>query len=393
MIRVAYVVRGMSRHGGIQRIVLSLIQGLDRERFQPYLIIFQRKQPEFDLSGIEVLSPQCAPGSKPWWAETRFACGVLREVRRRGIHILHSHDGANAHDRLALSLARLTGAKVLRTQHGSVLPRPCRLGTVARLTNRLTDIWTAVSPDIVDSMVRYGKASSGKLLVTPNGLNLARFGSPSVHRQRMRRSLEVPEGAILMLAVGSLVEWKDYPNLLEAFALANREVKNAVLFIAGEGPERTTLEQRICARDLDGRVRLLGLRSDVPQLVAAADLFVISSLGEGMPGAPMEAMAAGLPVIGTDVPGTRYVLDYGKAGVLVPPRSPERMAEAMVRLARDAALRREVAERGRRCAVENFCEEAMVRRYEEIYERMVGERSRPRLKRPSHESVLALTPE
>jgi glycosyltransferase involved in cell wall biosynthesis len=138
------------------------------------------------------------------------------------------------------------------------------------------------------------------------------------------------------------VPQKGYPDLLEAFAVIRRRFSSAVLLIAGDGPQGAELEARRASLGLEDSVHLLGARDDVPELLAAADVFVTASRWEGLPVAVLEAMAAGLPVVATAVGDVPNVLAEG-AGVTVPPRDPAALAAAVCALLETPEERARVA--------------------------------------------------
>jgi L-malate glycosyltransferase len=157
-------------------------------------------------------------------------------------------------------------------------------------------------------------------------------------RPRVRSSIGVPEEALLLIAVGSLRYNKGYPDLIDAFTPLARRDQTAHLVIAGQGPLLDALERRVDDAGLSGRVHFLGQRSDVADLLAASDVYVSSSHTEGLSNAILEAMASGLPVVVTDVGDSASVVD-SNVGIVVPPRQPEALATALLRLSEDPAAR------------------------------------------------------
>jgi glycosyltransferase involved in cell wall biosynthesis len=198
-----------------------------------------------------------------------------------------------------------------------------------RLTDFLATTTTTNSERLVDGLVRRRVARPDRLVVIPNGIDFAAIEAGAPHRRRARAELEVDEDDFLWLAMGRLHRQKDYPCLLAAFADLASAQPLARLRIAGEGPllgELTALADRLGLAD---RVRFLGVRDDVPRLLAAADALVLASAWEGLPNVVLEAMAAGLPVVATDVGGVAQMVDDDRTGYLVPPRDPEALARAM----------------------------------------------------------------
>jgi glycosyltransferase involved in cell wall biosynthesis len=183
----------------------------------------------------------------------------------------------------------------------------------------------------------------------------------------LRRELGCPPGAPVLLSVARLVTDKDPTTLLAAFRrVAQRdECQGARLWIAGDGPLRPTLAAQVERYGLTERVQFLGFRNDVPRLLAAADLLVISSLREGLPNVALEAMAARRPVVATAVSGIPELVRDGETGLLVPPAAPDALAAALAALLSDPVRRRHMGERGRRRVEQWFEASSVLDRWEE----------------------------
>jgi glycosyltransferase involved in cell wall biosynthesis len=156
-------------------------------------------------------------------------------------------------------------------------------------------------------------------------------------------------------------------------AVASCEPGSIRLLIAGDGPERPRLVSEIARLGLDGAVELLGTRGDVHELLAAADVFVLSSESEGMPMSVLEAMAAGLPVVASAVGGVPEVVRDGETGALVPPRDPVALAEAIRLLVADPALRQRFGDAGRRRVEREFAVADFRRAHLELYRAALGQ--------------------
>ncbi|MFK2902971.1 glycosyltransferase [Dyella ginsengisoli] len=196
-----------------------------------------------------------------------------------------------------------------------------------RLTDWLVDISTNVSDEAVAAFVAQGAVKPGRMVTMHNGIDVAKFHFLPKARVQERRALGCTDRKLL-LAVGRLHALKDYPNLIRAFAQVKGQVPGVVLAIAGEGPLRAELEALVRSLGLVDDVRFLGVRHDVPELMSACDVFVLSSESEGFGLVVAEAMACGRVVVATDCGGVREVV--GDAGLLVPPRDPEQLAAAIL---------------------------------------------------------------
>jgi glycosyltransferase involved in cell wall biosynthesis len=164
----------------------------------------------------------------------------------------------------------------------------------------------------------------------------------------------LPRGAPVIAHVGALVGHKGQKHLVEAMPLVRREVPDAHLVVFGEGELRGALERQIKERRLEKHVLLAGFREDVLQLVKSADLFVMSSVTEGLGSAVLDAMAMGLAVVGTRAGGIPEAVVHGETGLLVPPGEPKALAASIVPLLKDAALRRQFGDAGCKRVAEHF---------------------------------------
>ncbi|CUU05293.1 MAG: glycosyltransferase [Fimbriimonadales bacterium] len=212
----------------------------------------------------------------------------------------------------------------------------------------------------------------------PNGILTTQFLQATHQRHRMRSELGLCETTIALICVAALRSQKNHALLIEAYAKVSAAVPNTVLLLVGGGnafePDLPRqLEAKVAALNLSDRVRFLGVRSDIPELLAASDVFVLSSEYEGNPLSVMEAMAAGLPVVATAVGGVPELVEPG-TGILVPPRDAEALAHAMETLCRDPALRQQMGQKARAVAQARFDIRTMAQQYELLYMKLLQPR-------------------
>ena len=203
---------------------------------------------------------------------------------------------------------------------------------VIRATERLSAATVVNSRRVAESLVRRGIANRRHLVVIHNGIDVSLFRTDPEAREVTRRSLSLREDDFVWLTIGRLTEQKAYPNLFRAFSTVVDGLPSSRLLVAGRGPLRGELEDLVLRSGLRDRVSLLGFRGDIPGLLAASDAFVMASRWEGMPNAVMEALAAGVPVVGTDVGGMGELIHDRRSGYLVPSGAPDELAMAMVRM-------------------------------------------------------------
>jgi glycosyltransferase involved in cell wall biosynthesis len=236
----------------------------------------------------------------------------------------------------------------------------------------LTDHFHAVSCAVKDAAVQALGIDPNRVTVVERGRDPDRLGDPSRERSaRARSALGVSPEAALIVTVGRQEFQKGQVDLVAAFDLVAERRPEAQLVLVGRaGSQSREVEARIGASPYRNRIRTLGHRDDVSDILAAADLFALPSLYEGFPGAVIEAMALGLPVVASDLRTLREVIEDGGSGLLVPAHSPRRLADAMSRLLDDRDTRRRLGDRGRELYLAGLTAEQSHRRMIELYERL-----------------------
>jgi glycosyltransferase involved in cell wall biosynthesis len=288
------------------------------------------------------------------WIDPRGWQGYLRWASANQPEIVHAHlPHASWFARLVRIVAPVRVClDTLHTSRTGGFGR--RLGY--RLTSRLSDHVTCVSQAVADSALAAGMIERRRFSVLPNGIEMV---DTPVHRTERAMT------EFIWLAIGRLAPVKDFPTLLRAFA---RLPDPARLRIAGSGAEEQALRELTATLGIDDQVEFLGFQSDVQPWLRQADGFVLSSLWEGLPMTVLEASACGVPVVATDVPGTREAVLDGETGYLAPPSDPDALAAAMLKtMLLPVNERINLGERGREWARERFALESVLDRWESLY--------------------------
>jgi glycosyltransferase involved in cell wall biosynthesis len=280
-------------------------------------------------------------------------------------------DVVHAHNPSALPYSLLgrfaSGARVVMTRHGQDASK-----ILTPLQWRYTDAVVAVSHAAASVMQANSGMNAAKIRVIRNGVE---FSEAARNRSEVRRDLGLGEEPVGII-VARLDRMKGHDCLLRALALLPETCPVTVLAI-GDGAEMENLRSLAAELRLGPeRVRFLGYRSDIPDLLGASDFFLLPSLTEGLPLAVLEAMAHGLPVLATPVGGIPEVVQEGEQGLFVPVNDPEALAGAMARLAEDPALRRTLGEAGCRRVREHFSFRTMTAEYERLYRSLCGQGKR-----------------
>lgn len=283
--------------------------------------------------------------------------------------VVHSHMiHANIFARLVRLVTPIT--RLISTAHSSNEGGKLRM-LAYRLTDALADTSTNVSEEAVAAFVKAKAVRPGRMLVVHNGIAADAFAFTAAARVRIRQELFVHDNCKLILAVGRLHEAKDYPNLFHA--LTHHPVNGLTyqMCIVGDGPLMGNLEALAVQLGIADRVRFLGVRRDVPDLMSAADVFVLSSAWEGFGLVVAEAMASERVVVATDCGGVREVV--AEAGYLVKPKDSHGLAQALVTALQLSAIESAALGRAaRQRVIERYSLDSAVENWLQIYEGKVS---------------------
>lgn len=357
-----FVLVTLGEVGGAQGYVASLLPALAGE----YDVVvgahggaFVREAAE--RSGIEFVHLEQLRRPISPWRDLRGFAELYRLLRRQRPDVLHaSSSKAGVIGRLAAVAARVP-VRVF-TVHGWAFSAHSGAASALyrwadRIAGRATTATICVSQRERADGLRARTCRADRTVVIPNGVEVDAYPQASLESA-------VPR----LIAVGRLAAPKDWSTLLSALTSLDSEAF-AELAIVGDGPERERVEDELARRSLEGRVRLLGERDDVPRLLAEADVFLLASRSEGLPLSVIEAMAAGLPIVASDVGGLKELVRDGETGVLVPPGDPVALAEALRPLLANRELRRRLGRAGRARAKALFDLSGFRRAHLELYRR------------------------
>ncbi|MEP6892162.1 MAG: glycosyltransferase [Gaiellaceae bacterium] len=310
--------------------------------------------------------------------------GLIREFRP---HVLHTHTAkAGTVGRTAAILAgRARPQAVVHTFHGHVLRGyfgRAKTEGFRQLERRLaksSDALIAVSPEVRDDLVRLGIAPESKISVIRLGLDLAeRTAAPPDARAALRNDLGIPADAFVIGWLGRMTEIKRVDVLLRTIARLPSETH---LLLVGDGPLRAQLETLPSELDIADRVHFAGFRDDVGTVYAACDVVALTSANEGTPVTVIEALAAGVPVVSTDVGGVADVVDDGRSGLLAAAGDVEGIAAALERLGSDRELRERMGAAGRAAVLERYSVPRLVHDVDHLYRELLSQ-PRARMPRP-----------
>jgi glycosyltransferase involved in cell wall biosynthesis len=375
--------------------------------------------PSFELGGAETIAVHLCEALD----KTRFQVGAVslsspsksdleNQLEEIGIPLWHLNKGRGFDPLLLLSFDRLlrtfdprvihTHLHVLKyTLLPSVLRRiPARVHTLHtladmqveasermshRLAVRLGVVLVPVAAQVAASIARVYGFRGGPVI--PNGIPVARYAKPAISPGAWRGENGFRHDDVLFVCVARLGPPKNQRLLIDAFLEGAASDRRAHLLLVGDGPSRRDLEAQVDELRLRDRVHFLGWRTDIPEILAASDVFVLSSDFEGNPLAVLEALAAGKPVVATAVGGVPELVDDGETGTLVSTGDVPAFARAMGTLLADSELRERMGRFAGLRALRDFDIQAMARAYEELYEACLRKGGREPKKGPGRSSA------
>jgi glycosyltransferase involved in cell wall biosynthesis len=309
--------------------------------------------------------------------DPRSVLQLARIVRSFRPDVLHSH---MTHANLLARVVRpLTGVRALVcTLHGSkmhsVKGGSTRFRELAhRFTDRWADVTTTICHAAADACIQDGAAPEGKVMVLPNGVDTTRYRPRPEVRERMRRALDV-EDKFVWLAVGRFELPKNYALMIRAFSFALQSSRREMaLLICGAGSLQPQAEALVRSLGLEPFVRFLGIRRDIPDVMNAADAYVLSSDTEGLPMVLLQASASGLPIVATAVGGNAEVVQHNRTGFLVPRGDTMALAAAIERVTLlNVFDRARLGGAGRQFTHDNFGIAHIVDLWEQLYHRLLA---------------------
>ena len=364
--RVVTLVNRIGREGGAERLAVELAAGMAHRGLDSTLCVSrwppeqqrdeqQRRQERQILDGGGRLLGLPRGSKLDLWAWRP----LVSHLRRERTQVLHAHMVAS--NAWATVLGTLAGVPVVVSHEHtwSYEGRPLRRLVDRHLIARGSDAFIAVSEEDRRKMIEVEHIDPATAVVVPNGIP----APPAASGRDVRSALGLAPDRPLAVAMGRLDRQKGFDVLIEAAGA----MPHVAVVIAGEGAERPALEALAREHGAHDRVLLPGFRSDLPDLLAAADVAVFPSRFEGSPLSVMECMAAGSAIVATRVGGVPELLEDGVHALLVPPENPAALADAVLRVAGDGALQAELGARARERQQREFAIDAMLDRLAELY--------------------------
>lgn len=367
MIRVCYLITELSI-GGAQIATYRLLSGLDRSRFLPSVACWYNGDGHVaqQIRGLGIDVHDLRMTNKLRVDAFGRLYGWLGEKKPHILHTIMFH--SNIPGRV---IGRLRGVPIVISAEQTMRQESNARYRLNRLTARYADVILCVSEQVALAAVNEIGLPQEKVVTIPNGVDWSQFAVlPSKQKARQRAGL--PQTGLIVGAVGRPRPVKGYPFLLASWPDVVASYPQALLLFVGDGPDRPALQAQAKQLGIWDNVIFWGDRDDIPQLLPALDLLAVPSMQEGLSLVILEAMAAGLPVVATNVGGNPELVRHEQTGLLVPPRDSSALAGAVKRLFGDAAARVELGDAGRKRIEADLTMDKIVEMTETLYEQLVA---------------------
>jgi len=365
-VRILHVLDNIGM-GGLQNGLANIIARLDLDRFEHVIC---------GIRPVEEVHVQPFPPGRFRLVElvgnrnpSRFQIGaLLKTIRKVKPDIVHSRNWAAIE---AVIAGRMTGCHVIHSEHGfDSREEPWHRIRFRRLAFELAHRVVSVSYQLRDTHAARTGFPAKRIQVIHNGVDATRFRADKASRAKARQELGLADDDFCIGCVGNLTAVKDHLTVLRALEMVDSHWRNWHLVLIGDGPKLADLQSFIAnCPGWNKRISFLGRCQRVPEMLNAFDVYVLSSLTEGICNSLLEAMAAGLPVIATDTGGNPEVVVDGESGLLFPVGDAQKLAELVMRLRDETNMRSSLAKAAERRMHEEFSMNAMIRQYDDLYRR------------------------
>jgi len=365
VVRVMFIVSGLYP-GGMEGRLVDLLNSLDSHVFAPTLCVLH------DGTLLTSVKPQIPVFSKllGWAGDPRVLLKLVKllKIEAPTIVVTKAREDAAFWGRLAARIARVP--IIIETLHHGYYraladPKRVLYHQINRLADPWTDAFVAISHVQRDFYISIGLPKK-KITVIYNGIDISQFNSGDEAQSSARRRLDLPAGAQIIGMTANFSTNKNHALLLQALSEIRRTLPGICCLLIGDGPTRPQVERLGHKMGLTSALYFLGTRIDVPNIIPALDVFVLTSNSESFSNVIIEAMACGKPVVATDSGGPREIVIDGETGYLVPTGDALALAEKIILLLREQALARKLGQSGRSRVMEKFSIPTMVSAFETL---------------------------
>lgn len=370
--KILWMIDGLG-HGGAERMTLAIMQKFDRSEFDLRACALQVKQGNPVAAELERLGIPVDLLHIPNLRHPRNLPKIIRYVKEHKPDIIHTQlEFANVFGNIAAAILGIPSVATLHTlgapQKGTEYWRSqIEWASLRYFCTRVI----SVSESASRHHIKYGNIPPKKMVTLYNGIELENFDPKHKHGSDIRASLGIPNDSFVMLTVAVLREPKGIQFMIEAMPQIVAGAPNAHYLIVGEGDHGEKLRELSRSLGVEKHITFAGQRNDIPDVLAAGDLFVLPTLIDALPTVLIEAMAARKAIVASNVGGVPEIVEHEKNGILVEPGKPHQLVEGCLRLIRQNEVREAMAEAGFQIAHSKFNIENQVRTISNMYEELI----------------------
>lgn len=349
--------------GGIEIMIVNMASAIKVEGFNPSICVLKGGGTLEQIAinnDIKVLNMDKKAG-----IDFNLIFKLRKTLRDNNIRVIHTNNYSSWMYG-ALSAFLLRNVKLIHTEH-SIVEGPPRRYWLEKALSLMTDHTIAVSESVKNGMVVKALINRNNITVIDNGIDTERYRPDEKKRKEARKALNIKPNEIAIGIVARLELVKNHALLIDAFEIVHSGNENVKLIIVGDGSIRTELEKRARALSANEKILFLGERKDIGYVMNALDIFVLSSLSEGMSLTLLEAMSSGLATVATAVGGNVSTIKDGETGVLVKSEDIQEMATTIEKLAQSEHERIRLGENARNKILKKYSETVMTNKYMELY--------------------------
>lgn len=368
---IVFIIDGLGM-GGAERLMIPILKNLNRENFEPRVCVLQVKDGNPVANSLRALGVPVDLLAVPYLRDITAIPRIRKYLKEVKADLVHTQlEFSDTLGNIASKLLRLPSVCTIHTMPSQEMDRKSRIHQEIETQSLrfFCDRVIAVSNEARSFYIKISNLPSQKVVTIYNGIDLANFATNDLRRERinMRRELGIPLDANLLITVAVLRPLKGIQFMIQALPTILAETPNLYYLIVGSGSYQDTLVNEADKAGVKHRVVFAGIRNDIPQLLAASDIFVLPTLTEALPTVLAEAMGARLPIIASAVGGIPEMVTDGENGILVLPGISQELSNACIKLVFNAEMRNSMGNSGWKIVNEKFNIQGQVEKLEKLY--------------------------
>lgn len=365
--------------GGAERMMIPILKQLRGEDFEPRVAVFQVREGNPIAKDLQAFGVTVDYFPIPYLRDVGAISRLVKYFKQTGTDLVHTQlELADSLGNVASKMARLPSVSTLHTM-------PSQDMSLKSWAHQTIEFWSlrlfcdrviSVADEARKFHLKISGAPENQNITIYNGIDMTRFAHLDGARDALRRELGIPSDAEVLTTLAVLREPKGIQFMIQAMPTVLEARPKAVYLVVGDGAHRTELEEEARRMGVEHKVIFAGMRSDVPRVLAASDIFVLPTLTEALPTVLAEAMACRLPIVASAVGGVPEMVTDGENGRLVQPARPDELSRACIELLSNPALCEKMRQCGWEIVNNKFNVEGQVERLKELYRGLINQYGR-----------------